>query len=51
MGALFLKMFKVKNLIAKGLALGTAGHALGVAFGIEVGVLLPVNSGINMDLL
>ncbi|MEC1262838.1 antiholin-like protein LrgB [Bacillus swezeyi] len=37
LGALFLKIFKVKNPIAKGLALGTSGHALGVAVGIEMG--------------
>ena len=37
LGALFLKTFRVKHPIAKGLALGTAGHALGVAVGIEMG--------------
>ncbi|MEJ9224733.1 antiholin-like protein LrgB [Priestia aryabhattai] len=37
LGALFLKIFKVKNPISKGLALGTSGHALGVAVGIEMG--------------
>lgn len=37
LGALFLKTFRVKNPIAKGLALGTAGHALGVGVGIEMG--------------
>ncbi|MGG1241928.1 antiholin LrgB [Bacillus licheniformis] len=37
LGALFLKVFKVKNPISKGLALGTSGHALGVAVGIEMG--------------
>ncbi|ATH92732.1 MULTISPECIES: antiholin-like protein LrgB [Bacillus] len=37
LGALFLKLFRVKNPIAKGLALGTSGHALGVAVGIEMG--------------
>ncbi|MCD2370842.1 antiholin-like protein LrgB [Bacillus sp. BS3(2021)] len=37
LGALFLKIFKVQHPIAKGLALGTSGHALGVAVGIEMG--------------
>jgi len=37
LGAFFLKLFRVKNPIAKGLALGTSGHALGVAIGIEMG--------------
>ena len=37
LGALFLKLFKVKHPISKGLALGTSGHALGVAVGIEMG--------------
>jgi len=37
LGALFLKTFRVKNPIARGLALGTSGHALGVAVGMEMG--------------
>ncbi|KOS23974.1 antiholin LrgB [Bacillus anthracis] len=37
LGALFLETFRVKHPIAKGLALGTAGHALGVAVGIVMG--------------
>ncbi|MCY8652741.1 antiholin-like protein LrgB [Bacillus haynesii] len=37
LGALLLKIFKVQHPIAKGLALGTSGHALGVAVGIEMG--------------
>ena len=32
-----LKWFKIKNPIAKGLALGAAGHALGVAVSMEMG--------------
>ena len=35
--SIILKTFRVKHPIAKGLALGTAGHALGVAVGIEMG--------------
>nr|WP_247869300.1 LrgB family protein [Bacillus velezensis] len=37
LGALFLKLFKVKHPISKGLALGTSGHALGVAVGMRWG--------------
>lgn len=32
-----LEKFKIKNPIARGLALGASGHALGVAVGIELG--------------
>ena len=37
LGRIALKWFKINNPIAKGLALGAAGHALGVAVGIEMG--------------
>ncbi|MDM5321013.1 antiholin-like protein LrgB [Bacillus altitudinis] len=37
LGAFFLKWFRIKNPVAKGLALGTSGHALGVSVGIEMG--------------
>lgn len=37
MGKMILKVFNIKNSIARGLALGTSGHALGVAVGIEMG--------------
>ena len=37
LGAFFLKLFRIKNPVAKGLALGTSGHALGVSVGIEMG--------------
>lgn len=37
MGKMILKLFNIKNSIARGLALGTSGHALGVAVGIEMG--------------
>lgn len=37
LGAVALKWFKVKNPVAKGLALGAAGHALGVAVSMEMG--------------
>jgi len=36
-GTKFLKIFKVKNPISKGLALGTSGHALGAARSLELG--------------
>ena len=36
-GAFFLKIFRVKNSVAKGLALGAASHAMGVARAIEMG--------------
>ena len=36
-GAFFLKHFRVKNSVAKGLALGAASHAMGVARAIEMG--------------
>ncbi|MGX7350915.1 antiholin-like protein LrgB [Enterococcus canis] len=37
LGRVVLKWFKIENPIAKGLALGAAGHALGVAVGLEMG--------------
>lgn len=37
LGRMALKWFNIKNPIAKGLALGAAGHALGVAVGMEMG--------------
>ncbi|WEG74308.1 antiholin-like protein LrgB [Vagococcus intermedius] len=37
MGKMILKLFNIKNSIARGLALGTSGHALGVAISIEMG--------------
>jgi len=37
LGAFFLKLFRIKNPIVKGLALGTSRHAFGVAIGIELG--------------
>ncbi|EJM6270583.1 antiholin-like protein LrgB [Enterococcus faecalis] len=37
LGRIALKWFKINNPIAKGLALGAAGHALGVAVGMEMG--------------
>lgn len=37
LGVIALKWFKIEHPIAKGLALGTAGHALGVAVGLEMG--------------
>ncbi|MEW8955421.1 antiholin-like protein LrgB [Clostridium sp.] len=36
-GTNFLKLFRIKNPISKGISLGTAGHALGVARGMEIG--------------
>jgi holin-like protein LrgB len=36
-GTTFLKIFKVKNPISRGLALGTSGHALGAARSMELG--------------
>ena len=36
LGRIALKWFKINNPIAKGLALGAAGHALGVAVGMEM---------------
>lgn len=37
LGVLFLKVFKVKNLILKGLVFGISGYVLGVVVGIEMG--------------
>lgn len=37
LGRFLLEKFKIKNPIARGLALGASGHALGVAVGIELG--------------
>ncbi|MGX7195793.1 antiholin-like protein LrgB [Enterococcus olivae] len=37
LGRLALKWFHIKHPVAKGLALGAAGHALGVAVGLEIG--------------
>ncbi|MGY3765451.1 antiholin-like protein LrgB [Vagococcus vulneris] len=37
LGQAALKLFRVKDPIAKGLALGAAGHALGVAVAMEIG--------------
>lgn len=37
LGKMILKFFKIDNPIARGLALGAGGHALGVAVGMEIG--------------
>ncbi len=37
LGRMALKWFRIKHPVAKGLALGAAGHALGVAVGLEMG--------------
>ncbi|KAF1304136.1 antiholin-like protein LrgB [Candidatus Enterococcus willemsii] len=37
LGRMALKWFHIKHPVAKGLALGAAGHALGVAVGLEMG--------------
>lgn len=37
LGRFLLEKFNIKNPIARGLALGASGHALGVAVGIELG--------------
>lgn len=39
LGAFFVEFFKIKNPIARGIALGTSGHALGVARAIEMGAI------------
>lgn len=37
LGRMALKWFRIQHPVAKGLALGAAGHALGVAVGLEMG--------------
>lgn len=37
LGKLILQVFKIENPVARGLALGAGGHALGVAVGMEIG--------------
>lgn len=37
LGKVILQVFKIENPVARGLALGAGGHALGVAVGMEIG--------------
>ena len=50
-GKLALKFFHINNPIAKGLALGSAGHALGVSVGMELGETEAAMASISMILV
>lgn len=50
-GKMALKFFHINNPIAKGLALGSAGHALGVSVGIELGETEAAMASISMILV
>lgn len=50
-GKMALKFFHINNPIAKGLALGSAGHALGVSVGMELGETEAAMASISMILV
>jgi holin-like protein LrgB len=46
LGSFCLEFFKIKNPVARGIAMGTSGHALGVARSIELGAIEAAMSSI-----
>ena len=48
MGELICKLFKIKEPISKGLALGTSSHAIGTAKAIEMGEVEGAMSGLSI---
>ena len=47
----FIRIFKLKNPIAAGVAIGSSGHAIGTAAAIELGEVEGAMSGISMSLM
>ncbi len=50
-GALLVRILRIKSPVAKGLALGTASHALGTSRAIEIGALEGAVSGLAIALM
>ena len=48
MGEYILKIFKIKHPISKGLAIGTAAHAVGTAKALEMGEVEGAMSGLSV---
>ncbi len=50
-GAIFIRLLRIKSPVAKGLALGTASHALGTSRAIELGAIEGAVSGLAIALM
>jgi putative effector of murein hydrolase len=47
----FIKVFKLKDPIAAGIAIGSSGHAIGTAAAIELGEIEGAMSGLSMGIM
>ena len=48
---IFVKIFKLKDPVAAGVAIGSSGHAIGTAAAIELGEIQGAMSGLSMSLI